>query len=154
MNHTDQTLSVVRKVFEAFQAHDLEGFRALLADDAALRDPSTAEVHRGPDAVVAAIKATLDAFPDLRPEVTNLFADGEQAVAEVVRTGTNTGELKMPSGPVPPTGRKVRLPECIIFRVREGKVVSMTAYVDRLHVMEELGLALQSEGGPQSDEAQ
>lgn len=106
-----------------------------------------------PDAVVAAINATLESFPDLRPEVTNLFADGEQAVAEVVRRGTNTGELTLPSGSVPPTGRDVRLPECIIFRVRDGKVVSMTAYVDRLHVMEELGVAPQTEDPSHSDEA-
>lgn len=90
---------------------------------------------------MAAIRATLDAFPDLRPEVTNLFADGEQAVAEVVRTGTNTGELQLPNGSIPPTDRKVRMPECLILRVRDEKVVSITAYVDRLHVLNELGLA-------------
>lgn len=141
MSNTDQTLSVVRNVFEAFQEHDVERFRAMLSDKAVLRDPSTEEVYRGPDAITATIKIVLDAFPDLRPEVTNLFASGEQAAAEVVRRGTHTGELKMPNGSIPPTGQEVCLPESIIFQVREGKVLSMTAYVDRLHVMEELGLA-------------
>jgi len=141
MNDTKQTLSIVRDVFEAFQAHDLDAFRALLADDAVLRDPSSGQVQRGPDAIVAAVKVVLDAIPDIHPEVENLFADGERAAAEVVRTGTHTGELKLPSGTVPPTGREVRLPESIFFRVREGKLVSMTTYVDRMHVMEQLGLA-------------
>lgn len=140
MSNTEQTLAIARRVFDAFQSHDLKAFRALLAEDAILRDPSSERVRRGPDAVVKAIEATLDAMPDVRPQVTNLFADGEQAVAEVVRTGTNTGELRMPHGSVPPTGRKIRLPECLIMRVRDGKVVSLAAYVDRLHVMEELGL--------------
>lgn len=151
MSDTDQTLSVVREVFEAFQVHDLEAFRTLLADDAALRDPSSDEVQRGPDAIVAAVKVVLDAIPDLQPHVENLFASGEQAAAEVVRTGTHTGELKLPSGTVPPTGREVRLPESIFFRVQDGKVVSMTTYVDRMHVMEELGLTGQE--GAETQEA-
>lgn len=152
MSKANQTRSVVRAVFDAFQAHDLERFRALLSDDAVLREPSTEAVHRGSDAVVAAIKATLDAFPDLRPKVKNLFADGEQAVAEVVRRGTHTGELNLPSGSVSSTGRDVRLPECILFRVRDGTVVSMTAYVDRLHVLEELGRVPHTEEAPHSEE--
>lgn len=141
MSDTEQTLSVVRDVFKAFQAHDLDAFHALLADEAVLRDPSSDEVQRGPDAIVATVKVVLDAIPDLHPEVTNLFASGERAVAEVVRTGTHTGEMKLPSGTVPPTGRAVRLPESIFFRVRDGQLVSMTAYVDRMHVLKELGMA-------------
>lgn len=138
---TKQTLSVARDVFEAFQAHDLDAFRTLLADDAVLRDPSSDEVQRGPDAIVTAVKVTLDAIPDLHPEVENLFANGERAAAEVARTGTHTGELELPTGAVPPTGRKVRLPESVFLRVRGGEVVSITTYVVRMHVMEELGLA-------------
>lgn len=69
MSDTEETLSVVRDVFEAFQAHDLDAFRALLADDAVLRDPSSGEVQRGPDAIVTAVKVTLDAIPDIHPEV-------------------------------------------------------------------------------------
>lgn len=145
MNDTEQTLSVARDVFEAFQAHDLKAFRALLADDAVLRDPSSGEVQRGPDAIVAAVNVVLNAIPDLHPEVVNLLADGERAAAEVVRTGTHTGDLKLPSGTVPPTGREVRLPESIFMKVRDGKLVSMAAYVDRMHVMEEFGLAGQED---------
>lgn len=151
MSDTEQTLAVVRDVFEAFQAHDLDAFRALLADDAVLRDPSSDEVQRGPDAIVAAVKVVLDAIPDLHPTVENLFASGERAAAEVVRTGTHTGELKLPSGTVPPTGREVRLPESIFLRVRDGKVVSMTTYVDRMHVMEAFGLTGQE--GAETHEA-
>ena len=145
MNDTEQTLSVARDVFEAFQTHDLDAFRALLADDAVLRDPSSGEVQRGPEAIVAAVNVVLDAIPDLHPEVKNLFANGERAAAEVVRTGTHTGELKLPTGTVPPTGRKVRLPESIFMKVRDGELVSMTTYVDRMHVMEEFGLAGQGD---------
>jgi steroid delta-isomerase-like uncharacterized protein len=140
MTDSKETLSVARKVFEAFRDHDLDAFRALLADKATLRDPSSGDVRRGPDAIVEALQTVLDAIPDLHPEVETLIASGERAAAEVVRTGTHTGELNLPSGTVPPTGRPVRLPEAIFMTVRDGKLVNMTAYVDQLHVMEEVGL--------------
>ena len=140
MSTTEQTLSVVREAFEALQAHDLDAFRALLSDEVVLRDPSTGALQSGPDVIVADMRGSMEVFPDYRPGVENLFADGEQAVAEIVRTGTNTGPLEMPGGPIPPTGRSVRLPECLIFRVRGGKIVSMTSYADQLHAMQELGL--------------
>lgn len=146
MSDTEQTLSVVNDVFEAFRAHDLDAFRTLLASDAVLQDPSSGQVHQGPDAIVKAVKVTLKAIPDLHTEVKNIIAKGERAAVEVVRTGTHAGELELPSGAVPPTGREVRLPESIFLRVRDGKLVSMTAYVDRMHVMEEFGLV--EEEGP------
>ena len=45
------------------------------------------------------------------------------------------------------------MPECLILRVRDRKVVSITAYVDRLHVLEELGIAPQVKGDSTSADA-
>jgi ketosteroid isomerase-like protein len=88
MSTTEQTLSVVREAFEALQAHDLDAFRALLSEEVVLRDPSTGALQQGPAVIVADMRGSMEVFPDYRPGVENLFADGEQAVAEIVRTGT------------------------------------------------------------------
>jgi steroid delta-isomerase-like uncharacterized protein len=140
VTETTHTRSVVDDVFDAFRAHDLDAFREVLADDAVLRDPSSGQEHKGPDAIIDAVSVVLTAIPDLQVDVETVIASGEHAAAEVVRTGTHDGEMQLPSGTVPPTGREVRLPESIFFRVRDGKLVHMTTYVDRMHVMNAFGL--------------
>jgi ketosteroid isomerase-like protein len=141
MNTSEQTLAVIADVFAAFHAHDLVRFRALLAEDVVMPDATgIGPALSGPDAVVAAVSVVGDAFPDLRVTVTNAFADGERGVAEVLREGTHAGPLRLPGGPISPTGRALRLPECVVFRVRGGRVSSMTAYTDPLSGMTQLGL--------------
>jgi steroid delta-isomerase-like uncharacterized protein len=142
---TDATRATVHAIFETFAAHDLDAFRTFLTDDVVLRDPPSGMVHEGPEALMAAVGATVQAFPDLEPEVTNIVVEGEQAVAEVMRTATHTGPLPTPDGPVPPTGRAVRMPECIVFRITDGKVASMTTYLDRLSILQQLGLIKDAE---------
>jgi steroid delta-isomerase-like uncharacterized protein len=140
MNESEQTLAVIRDTFAAFNAHDLDRFRRLLADDAALVVGGSPQSFEGPDAVVAAIRPTLDAIPDLHVTVTNAFADGNRGVAEAVREGTNTGPIRLPDGELPPSGRSVRLPECIVFEVADGKIRRMVVYTDMLDTLAQLGL--------------
>jgi len=131
------THDAVSAVLAAFQAHDLDGLPALLTPDAVLRDSSDAVVE-GPAAIVEAIRPMLVAFPDLEVEVVSLFTSGNRAVAELVRTGTHTGPLRGPEMEIPPTGRTVRMPEAILFRVQDRRVSELRAYVDRLHILREL----------------
>ena len=42
---------------------------------------------------------------------------------------------------MPPSGRAARLPECVMFTVRGGKVVRMAPYVDMLDTLRQLGAA-------------
>ena len=141
MSTAAETLRIVHEVFAAFDAHDLERFRRLLAPEVVLGDVTGVGAPvAGPAAVCEAVSVMLDAFPDLRVTVTNSFAEGERGVVEVIRVGTHTGPLRLPTGTIPPTGRPLRLPECVVFRVREGRIHEMTAYTDRLAGMAQLGL--------------
>src|SRR5262245_66449614 len=147
MSESEQTLAVVRQVFAAFAAHDLRAFRDLLHPDVVLQVGGGPAAITGADAVVAAVSVTLQAIPDLRVTVTSEFAHGPLAAAEVVREGTHTGAAALPDGtPVPPSGRAVRLPECVVFTVRSGQVVRMAPYVDMLDTLRQLG-ALPTPGG-------
>ena len=115
---------MVRRVFDAFAAHDLDAFRDLLDADVVLHVGGGPTTIAGIDAVVAAVTVTVQAIPDLRVTALSAIADGSLAAAEVVREGTHTGAAVLPDGtPSPPSGRAVRLPECLMFTVRGGKVV-------------------------------
>jgi steroid delta-isomerase-like uncharacterized protein len=142
MSESDQTLSVVRRVFAAFAAHDVDAFRDLLHPDIVLHVGGGPTTSAGIDAVVAAVAVTVRAIPDLRVTVVSAFAHGPLAAAEVVREGTHTGAVVLPDGmPLPPSGRAVRLPECVMFTVRGGQVVRMAPYVDMLDTLRQLGAA-------------
>jgi steroid delta-isomerase-like uncharacterized protein len=140
MSESEQTLSLVHRVFAAFAAHDLDAFRKMLHEDVVLHVGGGSGTVTGADAVVAAASVTFQAIPDLRVTVVSAFADGPLAAAEVVREGIHTGAAVLPDGsPLPPSGRAVRLPECVMLTVRDGKVLRMAPYVDMLDTLRQLG---------------
>ena len=139
MSSSDATKAIILSFFQAIRRRDRDGLRDLLAEEVTLTNPITEEVIRGSDAVVSALWAVVSAFPDLDPQVTSLFSEGPDGVAETVRTGTHSAELKLPGLTVPATGRKIRLPECVIFHLEGGKIAAMRAYIDRLAASEQLG---------------
>lgn len=139
MNSSEDTLEIIHEVFAAFDAHDLDHFRSLLTPKTVMQDAS-GQIVKGPDAIISAVSMMLDAFPELRVSVTNAFADGLRGVAEVMREGIHSGPLRLPSGEVPPTGKRLRLPETVVFEIQNGKISSMRVYTDQLTGMIQLGL--------------
>ncbi|HEY3313327.1 MAG TPA: nuclear transport factor 2 family protein [Anaerolineales bacterium] len=64
-------------------------------------------------------------FPDLKFEVRQVTVNGNQATVKAQVSGTNTGPLNlgMPGMPsIPPTGKKVSVPDAFIVTVQGDKV--------------------------------
>ena len=64
-------------------------------------------------------------FPDLKFEVRQVTVNGNQATVKAQVSGTNTGPLSlpMPGMPsIPPTGKKVSVPDTYIVTVQGDKV--------------------------------
>lgn len=64
-------------------------------------------------------------FPDLKFEVRQVTVNGNQATVKAQVSGTNTGPLSlpMPGMPtIPPTGKKVSVPDAYIVTVEGDKV--------------------------------
>lgn len=76
--------------------------------------------------LVAGMKA---AFPDLKFDVQQVTVNGDQATVNVQLSGTNTGPLSMPlpgmPGSIPPTGKKVSVPDTFVVTVQGDKVSHM-----------------------------
>lgn len=79
----------------------------------------------------------LAAFPDLRIVVEDQVAAADKVATRWVAEGTNSGPL----GPVPPTGRRVRVDGLILDRVADGKIVERWEQWDQAGMMQQLGLA-------------
>ena len=133
----------VREAFQrgtdTFNAHDLDGFAAVLADDVVFEAPGGLR-GEGKAACVAFFGGWLGAFSDARVEVHELHVAGDVAVEDGIFTGTHDGVLRGPAGDIPPTGRPVRIDYLQVLRFREGKHASFTLVFDRLQLLEQLGV--------------
>jgi steroid delta-isomerase-like uncharacterized protein len=80
-------------------------------------------------------------FPNGTSEILRCAETDDMLFAEMVVTGTNTGELVLPDGTtVPPTGKATEIPAMAVVRVRDGRIAEQTVYYDQLGVLTQLGL--------------
>lgn len=132
-----------REAFETgtdtFNAHDIDGFAALLADDVVFQAPGGMR-GQGKPGCVEFYGSWLSAFPDAHVEVHDVYFLDDVAVEEGTFSGTHNGVLRTPTGDIPPTSRAVSLDYIQVLRVRYGKHVSFNLIFDRLLMLEQLGL--------------
>jgi predicted ester cyclase len=131
-----------REAFElgtkAFNAHDVEGFGELMADDAVCAAPGVEAV--GKPACLAFYAMWLTAFPDARVEIHDAHVLGDVVIEEGTFSGTHKDVLRTPTGDLQPTGRRVNLDYIQVLRFRDGMTAAFHLSFDRLALLEQLGL--------------
>jgi predicted ester cyclase len=76
-------------------------------------------------------------FPDMRMEIVDLIAEGDQVVGRFKCSGTHRGNWLDHA----PTGRRFeRVDEVYIFRLSDGKIIEAWGIEDTLKRLEQLGL--------------
>jgi steroid delta-isomerase-like uncharacterized protein len=132
-----------REAFErgtdTFNAHDIDGFAAVLADDVVFEAPGGMR-GEGKEACAGFFGSWFAAFPDAHVDVHNVHFIDDVVVEEGTFTGTHDGVLRTPTGDIPPTGRRVNLGYIQVLRFRDGKHASFNLMFDRLAMLEQLGL--------------
>ena len=124
---------------ETFNAHDIDGFTSVLANDVVVRAPGGMN-GQGKAACAQFFAGWFSAFPDARVQVHGLHIAGDVAVEEGTFTGTHQGALHSPAGDVPPTGRPVTVDYIQVLRFRDGRHISFHLMYDRLALLEQLGI--------------
>lgn len=76
------------------------------------------------------------AFPDIKPELFEILAQGDLVAVRVEAEGTHTGE---PFNGIPPQGKSMRWKEIHIFRCQSGKIVEHWGVFDLLSILQQLG---------------
>ena len=132
-----------REAFErgtdTFNAHDLEAFAGVLADDVVFEAPGGIR-GQGKEACAGFFGGWFVAFPDAHVDVHEVHFVDDVAVEEGTFTGTHEGVLTTPAGDIPPTGRPVEVGYIQVLRFRDGKHVSFNLMFDRLLMLEQLGI--------------
>lgn len=133
--------ATVRKSVEAFNRGDATGYAAHYADDAKLIGPFFPDPLIGRTTIEQTTAAMSAAFPRMHWTIVNLLEDGNRVVCELHIEGTHDGPLAMPSGELPPTGRKVSFD---VLEIQEfdddGFVTEHREYMDPGALMAQLGV--------------
>jgi ketosteroid isomerase-like protein len=124
---------------ETFNAHDLDGFSAVLADDVVFAAPGGMR-GEGRRACVQFYGSWFEAFPDARVDVHGIHFVDDLAVEEGTFSGTHEGVLHTADGDVPPTRRPVSVDYIQVLRFRNGKHISFNLSFDRLEMLQQLGV--------------
>ena len=132
---------LVRKLYERFNAGDLEGALSLLADDFVLEDPALGMRFDGPDGFREWVQPFLTAMPDASTELTLVVDGGDWVATEHTGRGTHTGPFPTPEGEIPPSGRSVELRFGEFFQLRDGKIALLRAYWDSATLFRQIGAA-------------
>ena len=131
-----ETLDLIRRYYDAFNAGDMEAFLGLLAEDV------VHEVNQGGRGVG---RAAFTRFMErmnrcYREKVTDLVvfasADGARAAAEF----TVDGSYLATDGDLPPArGQAYRLPAGAFFEVRGGRITRVTNYYNLQDWLSQVG---------------
>lgn len=120
-------------------AKDTFKFVSMFTDDGYFYDVAAGKKYFGRD-----IGVTVDvygaAFPDMHRELYSLRSFGDHVLAELSLNGTHKGDLVIPAGTIPSTGKVMRAPCCDVFRLKDGKVFSFHCYVAVPILLEQLGV--------------
>jgi predicted ester cyclase len=133
-----QTKNLVDQAWKSLEASDLDGFVGFCRPNVECRQAGM--TFRGPAALHTMLEGFFQAFPDMRHEVLDWVEAGDTIALELRITGTHTGTLPTPNGPVPPTGRSLNLESVDYIKMVDGKIASWHAYYDQLSFMAQLGL--------------
>jgi predicted ester cyclase len=124
---------------DAFNNHDLERLRSLVAEDVITEAPG--DVRReGADAALGYIGWWLSAFSDARLVIRRRYADADTVVTEHVFQGTHDGPLSIPGGEIPATDRRVSGRGCLVASFAAGRAIEEHYYFDQLELLRQLGV--------------
>ena len=146
--------TLVRTVYSLYNAHQtdadwLDKTSMLVSENCKSLNAQTGHRRRGKEGFKQRLINWSTAFPESSNEITNIIATNDQAAVEFISRGTHSGVLHTPKGDFQPTGRKIELGCCDVYRVSSGEVISLHSYSDLLGLQEQLGLtpAPQAQGG-------
>jgi steroid delta-isomerase-like uncharacterized protein len=98
---------------------------SMMAEDVVFTNMTTGEEHRGVEGVRRMLDHVYHEAFDARAETRSRVYTESQAVLEADFVGTHIG----PFAGIPATGRKVRVPLCVVYDLENGKISRGRVYM-------------------------
>ena len=124
-------------VEEAFNKGNVDALDEVFSPDVVFHSTPFPDI-KGLEAYKRNATANRPAFTDRRIEWEEIICEGNTAVQRYIfhmkHTGTN------PLLPFPPTGKEVAFKGCVVYRLKNGKIVEFIEYADYLGLFQQLGI--------------
>src|SRR3972149_7340132 len=138
----EENIKLINMGTKAINDHDFEALEKLYAADAVAIMPESPEPIKGSKEIAALGRQYLESFPDAHMEDDLVIGQNDWVCMAGSWSGTNTGPLTMPDGTtLSATNKRIKVPMCILFKVKDGKVVEERDYYDQMSFMTQLGLS-------------
>jgi steroid delta-isomerase-like uncharacterized protein len=139
METTEMKKSIVRRYYEEIWCNgNVALVDELMAPEYENCDPATpGKVVKGRDGFKALVGSFRAAFPDLRLDIVEQFAEGDVVISRWFASGTHRGALMG----IPATGRRPEQPVegFTLTRFVDGRIVQDRAVWDTLGLLRQLG---------------
>jgi steroid delta-isomerase-like uncharacterized protein len=130
---------LTERLIEVWNKHDKNAYVAFTADDGKVKGVGgfSGTGKAGAEQFFAMWN---DSFPDNRVTARRIVSEGDVAILEGTFTGTHTGPLQAPSGPIPATGKRVSQEFVNALTYSGGKVKDSQVIFDQMELLSQLGL--------------
>jgi steroid delta-isomerase-like uncharacterized protein len=140
-----ENLRVIENEITAFNARDWDAYLGCFTDSVVTYEPDESEPIRGREALRNRVSSYLAAFPDVHLQKERLFGDEQWVCLNSVFMGTHQGNLPGPGGiTIKPTGRKVNVHGCSVFRLKGGLITEFIGYYDQIELLSQLGMSVKA----------
>jgi steroid delta-isomerase-like uncharacterized protein len=132
---------IIRNAYQIAEDKDVAGWVAAFTDDGTFTDESIPYTYRGPAELGKTVEVYAKAFPDMHRELHTFYVVDNIVIVQLSLQGTHLGPLELPSGTVPPTGKRMDAPCCDVFELVDGKIKRFDCYPSGTVIAQQLGLA-------------
>ncbi|MGH7130975.1 MAG: ester cyclase [Phycisphaerales bacterium] len=130
--------SRIRRLYEAVNQKDLAAIAEFGAPSSEWLDVPFNFTSTGASAIIDPWKSWFSIFPDATCEVRSLVALGDHVVAQGIGRGTHLGIFNSPAGVLQPTGRRMEVHFCDVYRLENGKIARADSYFDFYGLLRQL----------------
>ncbi len=135
MSEQEDNKAIVRPWIEAYNNRDIQQVEADVLAPGYVAHAPAASGPLDTQAWRQFTAAFIEAFPDLRLTVEDIFSEGDMVATRVAFRGTHRGEFQG----IPPTDKEVAFSSIEINRMVDGKVQEHWFEMDLLGLMGQLG---------------
>ena len=130
-----ESMRVIDGLFRAMNEHDVEAMGAACTPGVVYDVVASPEPIKGVDDFKKFYAELIEGYPDMTIGVMERYIDGDTVICQVRWRATNSGVFQG----VEPTGRKVDLRIAYFFKMKDGRINSITEYYDLATLLSQQG---------------
>jgi len=132
---SDENKAVVRRFWEAFNSHNLDGWDEICSANFINHDPGLPTPHADLPTLKPMIGMLQTAFPDIKASEEDLISEGDRVVVRRIFRATHKSDFMG----VAPSGKEVEFTGIFVSRLSGGKIEEHWAVFDALGLLQQIG---------------